>query len=471
MAVSYFYVKNGGTAGGGDGGRVATARTGTWNASTADYYDSLFEVFDAGTGPTTLPAAGDIIFVSHLHLKTAAVGPTLSAINMTIYSVDNANQENYLKGAIEDADATSASDYDIDPITLGYTSIFYGCIFKARDRVHVCTAGESGITYVECDFYLTTSIATSIIYANQNRSTISFIWCNFHFTHIDQNFLMLHARLIFINCGIVAGSSAITVMLEGGAGGADIFMDNCDYSGLATSGSLVDMGDIVTDDYINLDINRVLLPSGTSIIKDTILSFRLTLKATSIGFGTATDTYHYFFWENILGTIEEDTAIYRDAGSTYDGTNNFSAEMVGSANNSYNIPLKFQLTSFYIDTADYITDITFTVHLARDNGTLLQDDEFWIEVEHCDGADNALGVLVDTKPAPLVAGTNLTNEAGGWTHNFTGSEGTDFEFMSANSGAITIGTAAGNIASGAVRVNVYLAINDTVFVCGKVEVT
>ena len=466
--MAYYYVKNGGTAT-GDGGRTTTQRTSTWNASTADYYDSTLDIF---TVPATAPVAGDFVLASSTHNKLYTATTTITVIDGVFYiSVDNANQENYLKGAKERTAIATGNDLTITLSTSNSVGAFYGFIFENDDQFKPNGRDSALINYYECDFSLVSTGSSDTIWLNIDGACAYFNSCNFNFAHIGQHFLLSNASSIILDGCTTSGSATTTLVKGGGSGGVLIRINSCNLSSGATSMTLIDVGDVVGDDNLYATIDKTILPTSTSILISPVTLPNIDVKATSIAFGTATDEYHYFEEQYFNGSISEDTAIYRDAGSTYDGTNEFSAEMVGNADTSFYNPLKFQLTKLYIDTADYTTDITFTVHLARDNGTLLQDDEFWIEIEHPDGVDNALGVLVGTKPAPLAAGTNLTNEAGGWTHTFTGSEGTDFEFMSANSGAITIGASAGNIATGAIRVNVYLAINDTVFVCGKVEIT
>ena len=461
--MAIYYVKNGGTAT-GDNGRVTTARTSTWNASTADYYDSIYDVF-AGGVPTTAPVAGDFVYCSSSHNKDYTVDTDLEiSTGVTVISVDNANQENYLKGAQE----TTSTLKNLTLFSTTTTGVYCaeGVIFKASNDLFICGGENSKAVLTDCELFLTgTSALDYMTITEKDGCRIIFNNVELNFNNSGQSVELRNGCVFEWNGGALNNSIAYLFEISG-FGGCLVYLNNLDLTNITSAVSKL-LGS-ASADLTTINVNKTKLASGIVLDDSTPVMYGSKICGTSLGISDF-DAYHYFNEISLQGDVSEDTAIYRDAGSTYDGTNEFSCEMIGNANTSLHDSLKFELANFYIDTADYTTDITFTIHLARNNGTLLQDDEFWIEIEHPDGADNALGVLVDTKSAPLTAGTNLTDETGGWT-GLTGSEGTNHQVMSANSGAITIGASAGNIASGAVKVNVYLAINDTVFVCGKVEI-
>jgi len=213
----------------------------------------------------------------------------------------------------------------------------------------------------------------------------------------------------------------------------------------------------------DVSLLRCIIPAGVVLCAASISgAFELNLVSVDVG-----DGYHYFYNKNMYGELSEDTSIYRTDGATYNATNGFSIEAISNSASTGVYPYKISLASQYIDTADYTTDVTFTIHFAVDGSTTsLNSDEFWIEIEHVDGADNALGVLVDTKALPLATGTAPTTETALWT----GLSGTNKQMSISKT--ITIGTTAGTIASGLVRVNAYLGkASQTVFVCPQVEVS
>ena len=112
--MAWYYVKSGGTAT-GDGGRETSQRTGTWSGTASEYYDSIKDALAA----TTDPIDDDFILVSHLHDKTITEGSSI-LVNSTgddngngliVASVDDANQDEYLPGAVEENDS-SGIDWD-----------------------------------------------------------------------------------------------------------------------------------------------------------------------------------------------------------------------------------------------------------------------------------------------------------------------------------------------------------------------
>lgn len=455
----YYYIKKGGLAV-GDAGRSATARTGTWNASAADYYDSLYDVF-AGGVPTTAPTSGDAILCSSAHSKgyasTTALGLTDGVI---IISVDNANQENYLKGAIEAVTATNGI-FDIVN-TVAVSVVMFGVLIKCHRYLKPLTAAEAVLITFNCDFYITGGSSGYFLAATGDGALGIYNNADFY-TAGAGTFFSASAGGRFIWNGGVLQDSVTTLVKSGGNGGVNVELVNVDLT--KVTGSITDLITASNSDRIEIDLSRCLMASAVPLTSGTWAQKSSRVEAKGLGVGTGADDYHYFESEFYEGGFSEDTAIYRTLGATYDGTNNFSSDIISNGNCSYSHPIKFDLGSQFIDTADYTTNVTFTVHFAVDGSTVaLNSDEFWMEVEHVDGADNALGVLVDNKAAPLATGTAPTTETSLWT----GLGGTNKQMSISKT--ITIGTTAGTIASGLVRVSVYLGkASQAVFVCPQAE--
>lgn len=309
--------------------------------------------------------------------------------------------------------------------------------------------------------------------------------------HVPGNTTATRWRKEYINTtikGVTTGAVYAVFTLDSNDEGDSLLVEGCtlDISSAASIDSLVHSSTVktphpiifrnmaldgVTDKIMHASmteervrLERCVLEFGVVIAPtyNTTYDGEMVLESCDVG-----DGYHFFHYGNKYGQFEEDTGIYRDAGATYDGTNEFSAEIITTSLASFYTPFRQKLASFYVDTDDFTTDITFKVHLARDDSTTaFNDDEVWIEVEYNDGADNALGVVASSRPDPGAAGIALTSESVAWT-GLTGS----FKKMSISK-TITIGVSAGNIASGAVRVNVCVAkASQTLYVCPKVELS
>jgi hypothetical protein len=174
------------------------------------------------------------------------------------------------------------------------------------------------------------------------------------------------------------------------------------------------------------------------------------------------DQYYKFYECGIEGYIEESTALYRDDGATYDGTNGFSAKLVSSDQviEASGAVLRFKLSEI---TLDLTAQKTLTVHMCQDAGTVLQNDEFWLVVEHSDATDLALGTLQDTRLELLGSATDLTASTKTWTGD---SGGADHRQCSLTISAIT---GADNA-----QVTVWACIakpSTTLYVCPKVDVS
>ena len=93
-----YYVKSGGICA-NDDGRVSDAspRTGTWDASTSNYYDSIYQLL-ANFGATSNPSEGDLVLVSDVHNKVHTVARVLTnstGNQVAVISVDDTNQDTY----------------------------------------------------------------------------------------------------------------------------------------------------------------------------------------------------------------------------------------------------------------------------------------------------------------------------------------------------------------------------------------
>ena len=455
MAEFYYYVKSGGLAI-GDAGRSATKRTGSFAAMGAStYYDSIYDVF-TGAVPTTTPVAGDFVLCASDHDKTYAAATVIGIKSkVTVISVDTANAENYLSGAWERT--TTAVDLTLfDTLSAPSYMGTYGMSFECAD-----------------DMFLRLNRREIYMYGGEIKSNTKDILLNFD--GMLTVFHKMRINIVDINDGILTAAASVRLddcvwvvnnnflFFAGGTGGGEIVIENSDLS--VCTGALIE-GTTINHDFVNAKVNRTKIGTGFVGVSATD---KYVLKDKGCIFNSCDtgDGYYFYTEEREFGTTTQDTAIYRTAGAQYDGTNGFSSEMVGNAGGEYNLPLYSYLGSMVVDTADFTTDVTFKVHFAVDGSTTaLNSDEFWIEVEYVDGADNALGVIATTRADPLATGTAPTTETSLWT----GLGGTNKQ-MSISTTA-TIGTTAGTITNGVVRVKAYLGkASQTVFVCPQVEVS
>lgn len=465
MAVSYFYVKSGGTCA-NDDGRVGTSRTGTWTATTTLYYDSIYDLFSGV--PTTAPIDGDIIICSHLHAKAHTVNRVLGInVNVLIYSVDNANQENYLKGAAETA--TAGDDLTIMGSTVNKRVKSIGVDYTAGDFMIICNGENQTVLFEDCTAGTTATGGTDRIRLSSYKDGTAVYFKNVTVTlGATAHTIDTSNSDFYWTGGSLDTANAYLFDLAGG-GGRSIFLENLDLTGLTSAVSKL-LG-LTGSDGTHLMVRRCLLASGV-VIDDssTPVALNAEIIGESVGIGSATDDLFVSIYRNYYADVDTETTIIKTGDALYDGINEQTLEIDTNANANVFTPLRYNIFNGNIDTDDYTTDITFKVHCARNNGTLLQDNEFWIEIEYPDGQDNALGVVVDTR-GDMLSGSNITDETGGW-EGLTGSEGTGHHVMSSSTGAITIGSSTGNIASGPIRAFCNIAVaSDTVFVCPELDIS
>ena len=459
MAEFYYYVKKGGAAL-GDAGRSATKRTGSFAAmGTSAYYDSIYDVF-AGGVPTTAPAAGDLILVSALHAKTYATNVTFGVSGFVdLYSVSDANADTYSKGASERITSGNHLTLFADSNACNYSK---GIDFQSGYNLNVCAGAYSSATLEDCELTIING-GNRYLYASSGfGGYLKLVGVELNFSGANQGINIQKASVIAENISLTG--VAVNHLFTGAdyTSGAATLSDSSLPSGIATA----IFNYTGTRAHSPVVIERCVLPAALPLV-DTFDAFLVELVARNLAFSNNPDTYYHFESHSRVGISSTETAIYRTAGADYDGTNGFSTEIISNANTSFSNPLRVEIYHGYVDTADYTTAVDFKVHFAVDGSAIaLNSDEVYLEIEHADGADNALGVLASTAPDPLAAGVAPTTELGLWA----GLTATNKQ-MSINKSA-TIGATAGTIASGIIRAYICVAKpSQTIFACPEVVIS
>lgn len=420
---------------------VDSAATGAADGTSyTDAYTSLLAA-------AAVDVSGDEIYVVSTHVEPSA-NRTFNFVDAAIITVNSS-------GVYTEPTANNIPESGGDIILQGKMQI-YGLWMSASDDFTPTGQIDYYGGQIECDRTLSGFFNVTMPGVND------YLKC--HNTIIDLNgghfrAVSVYGSAAFYGCTVNGSLSYLINHSVSSIRRARILFEDCDFS--AHSATTVITGAI--GDAVLYEFNRCQWPTGVTIVGTAIVDPNSRVDAYGCAFGDASQS---IYLHCALGTVTDELGIYRTAGAS-NGDANTAMEAISSSAVGFGVPLAIPLGSQYIDTADYTTDVTFTVHFAVDGSTTaLNSDEVWMEVEHVDGADNALGVLVDTKANPLATGTAPTTETSLWT----GLGGTNKQ-MSINK-TITIGTTAGTIASGLVRVNVYLGkASQTVFVCPQVEVS
>ena len=461
--MAYYYVKSGGTAT-ADAGRATTKRTGSFATMGASaYYDSIFDAY-AGGVPTTAVTESDNVMVSDLHSKVHTTHRVMGMVG-TIYSVDDANADAYKKGASEHVNLAGGRMEVMTSSAAVYLRMF-GVELKADRYLRLnVNQPECKLLAYDCDFEMASAgFAGYITLAGGDGCDIHLDQCTLTQARTDGHMILSNgSRATLTNCAFP--SSITTLVKGGGSSGLRLSITNSDLT--SVTGQITDILTASTADIVDIELVRCTLASGTILSSGTWAQKGSEITADLLAYSTDTDVQYYRIGESYIGEYSTDTAIYRTAGASYDGTNGFSTEIVSNANTSFSDPLRVEIYHGYVDTADYTTTVDFKVHFSVDgSATALNSDEVYFEVEHADGADNAIGVIVSSAASPLAAGGAPTTETALWT----GLGGTNKQ-MSVSQSA-TIGTTTGTIASGVVRVFACVAkASQTIFVCPEVVIS
>lgn len=426
--MAFFYVKydpadatDGQGTATGDGGRTTVQRTGAWSVTTTEFYKSIEDAVLA----TTPPVAGDYIFCSNLHDYDYPASLNINIPSgVFLISVDDANQEQYLRGAGESGGKTNVSQnlhyYSADNVG---SMFFRGFDFQAGFNLQF-TFGTRGMHYLD-DCSLTIhklgDASAQIMVAWAGGQYARARNCTFNWPNdtTQQGYLHLssNAMVDFENCtftGDFTNRGYLGQVWSGDRVGHFKF-NNADFSVCTGLTGIIKGADTTRRAIITG--NRILVPSGVPLMQSGYNVETNHVKVSSIG-----SSNEYYTDEEHMpeGIIDVDINSYLN--STYDGTTGFSTVLSTNANASFLRPLRYKLCA--IPAQDLTTTKTLFVEFLFDaDGTTaeavagqLATGEFWLEAVQNDPASHALGKVISSRPADVLSpGVQHTaSSAGGW---------------------------------------------------------
>jgi len=449
---------------------------------------------DADNGSTwalakaTLAAAitaagnGGIVYVAKGHTETNGTftfsGPTSVANTCRIIAVDDTSDPEPPTSTVDKDSGThptltvsSAGNFTFSGFMHFYGIEFYNVNFLNSTFITTNTS-QTNVVFEKC--YVNFNATGSVTYISCGGSAHTSVHnC---MTFINSDFGCAASTTGIFNfqgqCAVTIMGGAITaqnssqpgVFYFGQAADRSATLDvRCfDASSMATASALFYAADNAQDIFCYAE--RIKIPASLSNIVNLAGQIQHSLdppiQIHCIGTGTH---QHGFYEASNTGVSEESTAIYRDGGASYDGTNGFSVKMTSSAYcKEYWAPHRFKLAELKLDLT---SSKTLTVHTCQDSGTVLQDDEFWIEVWHPDSTDLALGKLTvgGRMASPLATPANLTASSETWTGD---AGGADHRKVSATISSITGASDA--------QVTVYACLgkpSTALYVCPKVVIS
>ena len=411
--MALYYVKSGGTAT-GDAGRETTARTGTWNASTADYYPTMYAGYST---PTTTPVAGDYILFSSNHSETNAT--TLdAAVELLFVSVDNANQENYLPGAtIIDTNSTATV------LKITSDQFFAGINATSSDNAVSIDGDNRKITIQDCTVKSGTG---SDLVLSTSRDGARFQLTNVDLDCTGTITTAINARNgmeVIWNGGSWVGTGTPTNLFlgNGGNGGFQAELNGVELS--AITGSLLGATEEYASDVCLLRLNNCRLNSGVTL-HNLLASDCQRFEMYNCDDSTGGD-FHRFYVASGSGTASNNDSTYVTATeSWYEGSVKSSIEITTTAICGRLQPFTFELPAQYVDLSQAASNV-LTLELTTD--LTLTDTDIASFLVYPDGTTSVIANWVTSGKTvgtgnygndPLAAGTTLTTGslgAGDWT--------------------------------------------------------
>ncbi len=407
--MAFYYVKSGGTAT-GDGGRYASAQTGSFaGLGTSGYYATIALAF----GATTSPASGDHIYPSDAHSLT--IGPTQtwtgpsSGEPVHIISVSDTAIDQSSVGASETIN--SGGDF----VTGGYITV---------NGVDMTPDDDLGLNNVNAAFMyknatLTSSGAADKITIPSDGQLLRFENVIWHHA-ATNNFIQIDgaARFEWIG-GALTSTTTTTDLFTNGFqnGGGSIFVQGVDLSTItdywiASAGASSPNDDTMLIKFIGCTQNASL----TAFVEEAFASPNQVFEAYNCGTTSANAEYQ-FYKLDWLGSVEDqdDSGIHRDESTAFSGGTKVSKKVVTLANISSAQGFAFDLPARFAELSAASTD-TIRIYFAVANTETLTDVNVWAELIYPDGTNSHVyNYLSNQNSDILAAGTTHTDDSGGST--------------------------------------------------------
>jgi len=402
--MSYFYIKSGfgtRTTGGG-----TTAQTGTMAALGASnvYNDILDALAD-----TTPPVAGDIFICSDLHAFDNGgsvifyVFPA-TGIPIQIYSVDDANIDQYSAGASETTTSSLkwSGKADFMGVDLS-TGIYLGNDGNNVSTSHKdCTLTlQGGSDYIGC---ISDGVKIDII-----NTTIA---CGSTGNGIR---LTSGGGIIRIIGSAFTATTTVNDLIatSSGGGGGRLECTGTDLS-VITGYLLGNHGSAQTsDDRLEVRIDKCKLNASVGFVEETLTNRDSYILVTNSA-PTSAEAEHQYYSQDYNGNVKDQASagIHRDESTAYGDGEKVSFKCTSSANVSRLNPLVFDAPSRFAELSSASTD-TIRIYFTVVNTTTLTDQDIWAELIYPDGTNKHLfNYLSNENADPLATGTTHTTDSG-----------------------------------------------------------
>lgn len=420
--MAYFYVKNSlGTRTSGGG---LTQQTGTFAALGAA---SVYATIEAAI--TDGATAGDHIMCSDLHDYDAVAssivysGPTTTFL--AIISVDDANCDQYKRGAVEQTTSGTAADIDFSGLVAAW-----GLQFSPVDDLRTVNAGTQFRGY---DCHIGPINAVDGIKPLQDGQSVELYDCDVEAASASaQLFLPEYAGVFKMFGGrFYRASGSINNLSSGNFGGAggtfELYgVDLSDVSSylFASVGSNFSADDKM---LIKLDLCQLssAVDSGNLFFNEDFAKPLNDILITRCSSASGTAEHRYY--KKMYGAvITDDTTFYRDGSTAFeDSGQKVSLKVVTDSDATLFLPAVFDFPTTFAALSAASTDTLRIYILSAD---ALTDNDIWAEAIYPDGTTKQVANVASSNGNvisgssvvdPLSTGTTLTTNTEAWTGRTT----------------------------------------------------
>ena len=431
--MSYYYVKDGGTATGDEAlysalntGSFANALSNDWGtkgygSAAAYYYASI----KAATVATTPPGDGDYIIVSDAHNKTynpaanvTIAGTTTGASGISVVSVSDTAADAYTPGAAEHI----TNDYDF---VFEYTVFIAGVSLESTDNTISITANSNSIISLQ-DLTITSDSTNDFVLFTNNDGIITTL------NNVDivgntgpEIFSVIGGGILTWNGGSLTGTIDELMKLANNfhSGGGTFIFNGVDIS--AYSGTIMPATSATLSDHSLVRLTNCKLHASVTL-HGTLATFNHRFELFNTDNGTD-KAFHRFYIATGAGSVKNNDATYVTATETwYEGSVKSSMEVITTAVCSHAQPFIFELPAQYVDLSQAASNV-LTLELTTDTALTLTDTDIAAFLVYPDGTTSVQPNWVTSGKTvgagnygidPLAAGTTLTTGslgAGDWT--------------------------------------------------------
>lgn len=427
----YFICSTAGTAGNGaeptwntTAGVTTTDNTITWTCiGTVGSFGNWAAPFAklAAVIAATWAAAGDNVFVGADHIETTTTSVAYNAGSATspmrIICIPTATipPTAPTTGAVINNTSTAGTSLTFGSVASSALR-FYGLRFNAGTGATAANIVQGGVNvagvlylFEQCIFAIaTTNAGTRISLGSAVTSQGHLFYhrkCTFLFGAAGQGFVVGQGFRLE-DCAVATSGSVPTILFNiNNLIGAGIIKD-CDLSAVTgtlfsqTSGST----GIITVQNCRLGSGVTVVANPTNSPGDTLIQLY------SSDNGAAN---YRLYAANFMGTQQTSIAIYRAGSLAFDGTNNFSTQIVSTANAKFQFPYESQEMLLWNDTINVARTITGYLTSATAG---LTNADIWLSVEYLGQTGNPMATVdISTRCAPLATAVALNADLSTWT--------------------------------------------------------